>query len=135
MAYTLLDARYRSNACGNASCDGNRIPGIARNMLYTGLAYAPEEGFYAGAEWRYMSNIAANDSNAVRAPSYAITSVNSGYKWLVDAWTLDLFGRVDNLFDRNYVGSVIVNESNGRYFEPAPGRNYSVGLTVSYAFQ
>ncbi|WP_238493338.1 TonB-dependent receptor PqqU [Pantoea ananatis] len=135
MAYTLLDARYRSNACGNASCDGNRIPGIARNMLYTGLAYAPEEGFYAGAEWRYMSNIAADDSNAVRAPSYAITSVNSGYKWLVDAWTLDLFGRVDNLFDRNYVGSVIVNESNGRYFEPAPGRNYSVGLTVSYAFQ
>ncbi|MGG6193249.1 TonB-dependent receptor PqqU [Pantoea allii] len=135
IAYTLLDARYRTNACGDNSCNGNRIPGIARNMLYTGLAYAPEQGFYAGAEWRYMSNIAADDSNDVRAPSYAITSLNSGYKWQVASWTLDLFGRVDNLFDRNYVGSVIVNESNSRYFEPAPGRNYSVGLTVSYAFQ
>ncbi|MBE5251585.1 TonB-dependent receptor [Mixta sp. Marseille-Q2057] len=135
MAYTLLDARYRTNACGDDSCDGNRIPGIARNMAYAGLEYAPEQGFYAGAEMRYMSNIAADDENDVKAPSYTLTALNSGYKWLVQNWTLDLFGRVDNLFDRDYVGSVIVNESNGRYFEPAPGRNYSVGLNVSYAFQ
>ncbi|OQP35245.1 TonB-dependent siderophore receptor [Pantoea latae] len=134
-AWTLLDARYHSNACGDESCNGNRIPGIARNMLYTGVEYAPEQGFYAGAELRYMSNIAANDANDVKAPSYTVAALNSGYKWLVQNWTLDLFGRVDNLFDRNYVGSVIVNEGNGRYFEPAPGRNYSVGLTLSYAFQ
>lgn len=134
-AWTLLDARYRSNACGADSCKDNRIPGIARNMLYSGVEYAPEQGFYAGAEMRYMSSIAANDENDVKAPSYTVASLNSGYKWLMQNWTLDLFGRVDNLFDRNYVGSVIVNESNSRYFEPAPGRNYSLGLTVSYAFQ
>ncbi|WP_343554408.1 TonB-dependent receptor PqqU [Pantoea sp.] len=134
-AWTLLDARYRSNACGDDSCDGNRIPGIARNMAYAGLAYAPEQGWYAGTDLRYMSDIAADDENDVKAPSYTVVGVNSGYKWLVQNWTLDLFGRVDNLFDRNYIGSVIVNESNGRYYEPAPGRNYSVGLTVSYAFQ
>jgi iron complex outermembrane receptor protein len=134
-AWTLLDARYRSNACGTASCDGNRIPGIARNMAYAGLAYAPDQGWYAGTDVRYLSDIAADDENDVKAPSYTVVGVNSGYKWLVQNWTLDLFGRVDNLFDRNYIGSVIVNESNDRYYEPAPGRNYSVGLTVSYAFQ
>lgn len=134
-AWTLLDARYRSNACGDESCNGKRIPGIARNMLYGELAYAPEQGFYAGAEMRYMSDIAANDENDVKAPAYTVAALNSGYKWLVQNWTLDLFGRVDNLFDRRYVGSVIVNEGNGRYFEPAPGRNYSVGVTASYAFQ
>ncbi len=134
-AWTLLDARYRSNACGTESCDGNRIPGIARNMAYAGLAYAPDQGWYAGTDLRYLSDIAADDENDVKAPSYTVVGVNSGYKWLVQNWTLDLFGRVDNLFDRNYIGSVIVNESNGRYYEPAPGRNYSVGLTVSYAFQ
>ncbi len=46
---------------------------------------------------------------------------------------MDLFGRVDNLFDREYVGSVIVNESNGRYYEPAPGRNYGIGLNLAGA--
>ncbi|MEN4711613.1 TonB-dependent receptor PqqU [Pantoea agglomerans] len=135
MAYTLLDARYRTNACGSDSCDGNRIPGIARNMAYAGLGYLPEQGFYAGSEVRYLSQIAAEDQNSVNTPSYTVAAVNSGYKWLVENWTLDLFGRVDNLFDRHYVGSVIVNESNGRYFESAPGRNYSVGLTLGYAFR
>ena len=135
MAYTLLDARYRSNACGSDSCDGNRIPGIARNMLYAGLGYVPEQGFYAGAEMRYLSQIAADDQNDVKTPSYTVVGLNSGYKWQVSDWTLDLFGRVDNLFDREYVGSVIVNESNGRYFESAPGRNYSVGLTLGDAFR
>ncbi|NRH22512.1 hypothetical protein A8L51_04015 [Pantoea stewartii] len=75
------------------------MPGIVRNRVDTGLESAPEQGFYAVAEWRYMSNIAADDSNTVRAPSYAVTVVNSGYKWLIDAWTQDLVGRVDNLFD------------------------------------
>ena len=135
VAYTLLDARYRSNACGSESCDGQRIPGIARNMLYTGLGYAPEQGFYAGAEMRYLSQIAADDQNDVKTPSYTVVALNSGYKWQLSDWTLDLFGRVDNLFDREYVGSVIVNESNGRYFESAPGRNYSLGLTLGYAFR
>ena len=133
-AWTLLDARYRSNACGDESCRGHRIPGIARNMAYAGIAYAPEQGFYAGADMRYLSDIAANDENSVRAPAYTLAGLNSGYKWHISDWTLDLFGRIDNLLDRHYIGSVIVNESNGRYYEPAPGRNYSAGLNVSYTF-
>ncbi|MCQ4010748.1 TonB-dependent receptor, partial [Klebsiella pneumoniae] len=36
-------------------------------------------------------------------------------------------------FDREYVGSVIVNESNGRYYEPAPGRNYGIGLNLAWS--
>ncbi|VFS57294.1 TonB dependent receptor [Kluyvera cryocrescens] len=61
--------------------------------------------------------------------------MNSGYKFAIGNWSMDLFGRVDNLFDRSYVGSVIVNESNGRYYEPAPGRNYGVGLNVAWRFE
>ena len=40
----------------------------------------------------------------------------------------------DNLLDRRYAGSVIVNEGNGRFYEPAPGRNYVAKLSGSYAF-
>nr|WP_241825892.1 TonB-dependent receptor PqqU [Izhakiella australiensis] len=134
MAWTLLDARYRSNVCSDGDCNGNRIPGIARNMGYVALGYQPESGWYAGADLRYMSNIAADDQNSVSAPSYTTVGLNSGYKFRRGNWLLDVFGRVDNLFDRNYIGSVIVNESNGRYYESAPGRNYGLGATLSYAF-
>ncbi|EPF16883.1 TonB-dependent siderophore receptor [Cedecea davisae DSM 4568] len=136
MAWTYLDATYRSNACGASDCNGNRMPGIARNMGYASLEYAPEEGWYAGADVRYMSDIQADDQNDAKAPTYTTTSLNTGYKLHVKQnWLLDVWGRVDNLFDRDYVGSVIVNEGNGRYFEPAPGRNYGVGVNLSYSFQ
>lgn len=135
MAWTYLDATYRSNVCRTGNCNGNRIPGIARNMGFASLGWVPETGWYAGADVRYMSDIEANDANTAGAPSYTVVGLNSGYKLPYGNWTLDVFGRVDNLFDRDYAGSVIVNEGNGRYYEPAPGRNYGVGATVSYRFE
>ena len=41
---------------------------------------------------------------------------------------------VDNLFDRRYAGSVIVNEGNARFFEPAPGRTWTIGAGAAYRF-
>ncbi|MFP0479302.1 TonB-dependent receptor PqqU [Klebsiella quasipneumoniae] len=134
-AWTWLDATYRTNVCGDASCNGNRIPGIARNMGYASFGYQPEQGWYAGSDIRYMSDIMANDENTAKAPSWTVVGLTTGYKWSYGKMDMDLFGRVDNLFDREYVGSVIVNESNGRYYEPAPGRNYGIGLNLAWRFE
>ncbi|MGX6597112.1 TonB-dependent receptor PqqU [Klebsiella quasivariicola] len=134
-AWTWLDATYRTNVCDDASCNGNRIPGIARNMGYASFGYQPEQGWYAGSDIRYMSDIMANDENTAKAPSWTVVGLTTGYKWSYGKMDLDLFGRVDNLFDREYVGSVIVNESNGRYYEPAPGRNYGIGLNLAWRFE
>lgn len=134
LAWTYLDATYRSEVC-DGGCNGNRIPGIARNMGFASLGWIPDQGWYAGADVRYMSDIMANDENSAKAPSYTVTGLNTGYKFSYGNWMMDVFGRVDNLFDRKYVGSVIVNEGNNRYYEPAPGRNYGVGLSVAYQFE
>ncbi|WP_201160333.1 TonB-dependent receptor PqqU [Klebsiella grimontii] len=134
-AWTWLDATYRTNVCDDASCKGNRIPGIARNMGYASFGYQPEKGWYAGSDIRYMSDIMANDENTAKAPSWTVVGLTTGYKWSYGKMDMDLFGRVDNLFDRSYAGSVIVNESNGRYYEPAPGRNYGIGLNLAWRFE
>ena len=134
-AWTWLDATYRTNVCDDASCNGNRIPGIARNMGYASFGYQLEQGWYAGSDIRYMSDIMANDENTAKAPSWTVVGLTTGYKWSYGRMDMDLFGRVDNLFDREYVGSVIVNESNGRYYEPAPGRNYGIGLNLAWRFE
>ncbi|EPY4858208.1 TonB-dependent receptor PqqU [Klebsiella pneumoniae] len=134
-AWTWLDATYRTNVCDDASCNGNRIPGIARNMGYASFGYQPEQGWYAGSDIRYMSDIMANDENTAKAPSWTVVGLTTGYKWSYGRLDMDLFGRIDNLFDREYVGSVIVNESNGRYYEPAPGRNYGIGLNLAWRFE
>jgi iron complex outermembrane receptor protein len=45
-----------------------------------------------------------------------------------------VYGRVNNLTDRDYVGSVIVGDTNNRFFEPAPTRNWTAGVSFSAAF-
>lgn len=103
-AWTWLDATYRTNVCDDASCNGNRIPGIARNMGYASFGYQPEQGWYAGSDIRYMSDIMANDENTAKAPSWTVVGLTTGYKWSYGRMDMDLFGRIDNLFDRNTSG-------------------------------
>jgi len=43
--------------------------------------------------------------------------------------------RIENIFDRSYIGAVRVNDSNNRNFEPGAGRNYLLGLNASYQFK
>lgn len=134
LAYTWINARYRDSVDNSDIRAGNKIPGIASQMLYGALAWAPAEGWRAGIEGRYLSKIYVNDANSDTAPGYFVASVSTGYLWRQGPWEWNAYARVDNLFDRDYVGSVIVNDGNDRYFEPAPGRNWSAGLSVSYQF-
>ena len=128
LAFTWLDARYLDAAIGQ------RIPGIARQSLFAAFGWMPPEGWHAGVELRALSRIAANDANSANAPGYALAALHAGYRRRWQHWELNAFARIDNLFDRRSIGSVIVNEGNARYFEPAPGRNWTVGAGAAYAF-
>ena len=141
LAYTLLDARYRDRFCSPSPCvasstvaAGNRMPGIARQSVFASFGWAPPEGWHAGAELRALSRIQANDVNTAGAPGYMLAALQAGYVKRLEHWELNAFARVDNLFNRRYIGSVIVNEGNARYYEPAPGRNWTVGAGASYRF-
>lgn len=89
-AWTWLDATYRTNVCDDASCNGNRIPGIARNMGYASFGYQPEQGWYAGSDIRYMSDIMANDENTAKAPSWTVVGLTTGYKWSYGRMDMDI---------------------------------------------
>ncbi|WP_244783337.1 TonB-dependent receptor [Acinetobacter sp. F-1] len=113
---------------------GNYIPGIAKNQAFFSLGWKPEKGLHAGLDVRYSDKIYVNDLNSDAAPSYTVAGANVGYHWKMQDWAVNTFARVDNLFDKDYSGSVIVNESNSRFFEPAEGRNWSAGLSVTKEF-
>jgi len=113
---------------------GNYIPGIAKNQAFLSLGWKPENGLSAGLDVRYSDRIYVNDTNTEYAPSYTVAGANVGYNWNVKDWSVKTFARLDNLFDKDYSGSVIVNESNSRFFEPAEGRNWSAGLSITKEF-
>jgi iron complex outermembrane receptor protein len=126
LAATVLDARYRDGT--NA---GARLPGLAKSSLYASAAWAPPQGWRAGADWRLLGKVYVNDANADAAAGYGVLALYTGYAARVGGWQLEGFVRADNLLDKRYAGSVIVNEGNSRFFEPAPGRNWLLGLSAT----
>lgn len=137
-SYAYLDATFDSRvpAAGKVAeiPEGNAIPGIAKNQAFIGIAWQPEQGFYAGLDTQFMDKVYVNDTNTDAAASYTVASIYTGYAWKRADWGINGFARVDNLFDKNYAGSVIVNEGSSRFFEPADGRNWSAGIKVSKQF-
>ena len=75
-----------------------------------------------------------NDLNSDFADAYTVVSLAFGFMQQTPRGALTEYLRVDNLTDRNYVGSVIVNEANGRYYEPSPRRNMTVGVQAKLQF-
>ena len=131
-AVTWLNARY-SEGFGAVPA-GNKIPGIAARSVFAGLTWAPAQGLRGGVEARHLSKVYVNDANSDAASGYFIASAHIGYGMRLGAWELSSFARVDNLFDRQTIGSVIVNEGNSRFFEPAPGRTWTAGISGAYSF-
>lgn len=144
LAQTWLDARYRESfaTCTAAPCTvptqvipaGNRIPGTGQSMTAMELAWQPARGWRAGLELRRSSRVYVNDTNSDAAPSFTTLALHTGYVFDFRRWNLSVTARVDNALNRRYAGSVIVNEGNGRFFEPAPGRSYVLKLSGSYTF-
>ena len=145
VAYTWLDAIYQEGflTCTATPCAtpnvpiaaGNKIPGIPDQSFYGLFSWTHFQHWRADAEARYLTKVFVNDQNSDSAASYSIASLSGSYITKVGSWQLTAYTRVDNLFDKQYAGSVIVNEGNSRFFESAPGRTWAAGLTAAFAFQ
>ena len=75
-----------------------------------------------------------NDQNAEAAGAYTVWNLRAGWQQRGKGWKLTEFVRVDNVGDKGYIGSVIVADANGRYYEPAPGRNAMIGINAEFQF-
>ncbi len=142
VAASWLDATYQDTflTCAGVPCAapsvavpaGNRIAGTPRENLFAELAWQGGAWGVPALEWRATGAVAVNDRNTDFAPGYGTLALRWSKAYRLGAglraeWLL----RLDNLADRHYAGSVIVNDANGRYFEPGAPRSVLVGLRVS----
>ena len=136
-SYSLLNAEFDSDFAGASGLvvSGNKIPGTYKSQIYGEVAwkYSPL-GFSTALEGRHNSNVYVNDTNTDSAPSYTIFNIRAGFEQNLANWDLKEYLRVENIGDKNYIGSVRVNDANLRFFEPAAGRNYLLGLSANYKF-
>ena len=148
----LLDATYDSKFITNKTSGvnvvpdktipaGNRMPGIPDQQMYASLQWA-EQGFEAkslglsaSVDWVARSAMWASDMNEAvsRVAGYDLVNLRVRHRSQWGSVRLEAWAGVDNLLDRQYVGSVIVNQSANppQYFEPGLPRNWMTGVKLS----
>ena len=142
LAYTYVAAIYIDAyvTCATSPCSipnqpvgsGNRLPGVPHNDAYARLEWSQPLGWRASLTGQYVSAIAVNDANTEYAAAYPLLDASGGYAAQLGSTRLSVFLRLNNILDRRYAGSVIVDDGNGRYFEPAPGFNVFAGVTATF---
>ncbi|KPF44711.1 iron transporter [beta proteobacterium AAP51] len=145
LSLTVLQARYADGflACAGIPCTaptvpvpaGNRIAGTQRGSLWAEVQSPLQAWGRVALEWRATSRTAANDTNTEWAPGQGTLNLRWTQRFpLGDGLALEALARVDNLTDKTYAGSVIVNDANGRFFEPAAPRNTLLALRLQQTF-
>ena len=135
VAYTLLNARFNQSFVNGQNATiraGNQLPGVPKHSLFADIEYRPSDALSLGLESRLESKAYVDDVNSDAAPGYAVFHARVGYSFRAGPTKMYLFGRVDNMLDKKYAGSLIINDGNGRFFEPAAGRRVFVGLRTLF---
>jgi iron complex outermembrane receptor protein len=149
LAYTWLSATvkeaysYTYQATGvprttNVVLSGNRIPGVPNQGLFSELLWVkPNKSMEAAVEARVNGSMAVNDINSPSmATGYAVMNIRGVLRQeIAGGWSFSQFFRINNVLDRSYVGSVIVNQANSQFYEAAPTRNWMIGGKASYQFK
>jgi iron complex outermembrane recepter protein len=141
--YTHLKARFQDGflTCTGSPCPvptmpvaaNSRIPGVPEDYGSLRLEHGTGTGWREGLTLTGVGSVTVNDLDTDRAAGYALVDVDAGYTFALGETTrLDLSARISNLADRRYIGSVIVNDGNGRYFEPGPNRGYMLGARLTF---
>ncbi len=150
-SYAYLDAKYSDSFCSgttaatSASCTGTGvawvnggkiIPGTYRQTAYAELSWKhTPTGFSTAVEARGVGKIYVSDKVNDNASGYALLNWRGGFAQNLNKWRIAEFLRIENIFDRNYVGSVKVNDSSSQFYEPGANRNWLLGVNAAYSFR
>ena len=134
--WTYADYRYREYAftdtAGTHVLDGRPLAGIPDHWLHLTLRAQPAAfgGAWAEVQPTYSSGYLVSDVSPTRTSSWWAMNVRAGWDGTAGGLRLAPFIGINNAFNQRYVGSVVTNAARGRYYEPAPGRNVYLGLSI-----
>lgn len=141
LAYTRLQATYDGDFTSGSGTSlkqidkGNYLPGVPQTSVFGELVWRPRDWVSTALEGMYRSQVYVEDTNQERAaPAYTVVNWRARFEQNIEHWTFHQTLRLDNLLDRQYVGSVIVGDTSRRFYEAAPGRSWYAGAGVQYRF-
>jgi len=127
--YRVLDTGGRTIAAGSS------MPAIPQHQFFAEISWRRGlPGLNAALEAQARSRVWADDGNTASASGYSVLHARAAYRMKWGLVELQPFARLENLLNRKYISSVIVNDANQRYFESAAARRWLAGINGSVRF-
>ena len=145
-SYTMLNATFEEafsyqNTANNVVttfnvAKGNTIPGTYKQQAFAELAWShPAWGFQTALNAVHSSAVHVNDLNTgTQAAGYTVFNLRASLNQQSGSWSTTEYLTLNNLTDKKYIGSIKVNDSNSRFYEPAAPFNWIVGVKAAYKF-
>jgi iron complex outermembrane receptor protein len=154
LAYTYLDAVFTSYTLSQQITEdpdgpyrpltatyerkdlsGNRVPRTSKHMIDFTLHFKPVEAALISAEVYAKSSYYADEANAQEMPGYAVMNLRGEYRFNE---MFEIFGRIDNLLNKNYYqfvtlnSSALADEKTDMTIRVAPPIAYYAGLRIRF---
>ena len=132
-SYTLNNYRFKDYVNDAKDYSGNLLTGVAPNVAIAGIDVIAFHKFYTNITGSYVDHTPLNDGNSEFASEYFLLGARAGYKSVFKQNLIfEIFGGADNLLDKRYSLGNDLNAIGGRFYNVAPGRNFYVGLNISF---
>ncbi|ULQ52447.1 TonB-dependent receptor [Flavihumibacter fluvii] len=131
-SYALQPFKYDEYKSASADFNGNFIPGIAKQVLSTGLDLQGPWDINAHLSYQYVDPIWLNDANTAKAKPYQLLGLRIGSR----IWhRFSGFAGADNLLNMTYSLGNDINAAAGRYYNAAMPRNYYAGIIIDVSLR
>jgi iron complex outermembrane receptor protein len=115
---------------------GNRIPGIPRDRVQAELtwstnAHKPSVGQpsrYLTLQFVSLGNIDVNSDNSESTDRAQLWNLRFGSRYLALDGEITVQLAIENIADKLYAGSVVVDQAFENYYEPGAPRQYLLGV-------
>ncbi len=131
-SFSYQPYRFLEYQQGINSYNGNAITGVPKTIAVIGFQALFVKGFYLNASINATGEIPLNDANTIFAANYQLVQAKLSklIHWRKNE--LDIFIGGDNLLNQLYSLGNDINAAGNRYFNPAPTKNYYVGIRIGF---
>lgn len=129
-SYSYQPYHFYNYKQGNTEYSGNSVTGVPKNNFSGGIDMDTRNAYYLHILLFAAGAIPLNDANSVYANSYQNLQLKMGKNFQWGNWQLNAFVGADNVLNQQYSLGNDINAAGGRYYNPAPLRNFYVGCQL-----
>ena len=128
VSYNYASLKFDDYVLGDKDLSGNQLPGVPEQQFTASLEYNFSDGWGTVLQTQYSGNLYADDANQTRVEDYFLAN----FRLWKSFEKLSFFGGINNLLDQAYFDNIRINAFGKRYYEPAPMRNFYLGISLRF---